>query len=81
MTGLGGVARGRWRALAGVLVTMLALAGANLVYTNWVDRSSNRKWCELISTLDDSYKAARPQTAAGQKVAADIAKLRVDLGC
>lgn len=37
--------------------------------------------CALIVTLDNTYRANPPTTTTGQEVAANVHKLRMDLGC
>lgn len=69
-----------WPVLAAYLAATIA-AGASMVYANRVARESERRWCGLITTLDDAYREHPPQSDAGRQVAADIAHLRIDLGC
>lgn len=45
------------------------------------EREADRRWCELLITLDDAYGATPPQSSTGQRLAADVHNLRVDLGC
>lgn len=45
------------------------------------EADNNRKWCDLVSTLDDAYTANPPQTPTGRQVASQIHFLRVDFGC
>lgn len=44
-------------------------------------RTSDRKFCELISAQDDAWSETTPATATGRRVAAAVHKLRRDLGC
>ena len=78
----------RWYLLVAVVVSMMMLAAAGIVYTNWAiargaaaERESDRRWCQLLTTLDDAYQAAPPQTETGRRLAADVHKLRAELGC
>lgn len=75
------ISRGHWWSLAVVYFTLLVIAVGNVVYTQHVDHESNRKWCELIMSLDNAYKEAPPQTPTGIKIAQDVARLRVNLDC
>jgi hypothetical protein len=70
-----------WYVLAAVMVSMLLTSAAGLIYTNHVQRQSEQRWCGLVTTLDDAYRATPPQTPTGRDVAARIAALRTDLGC
>lgn len=78
----------RWYLLAAVVVSLLLTAVAGVVYTNWsigqqnrAERENDRRWCELLTTLDDAYQASPPQSPAGRQLAADVHKLRAELGC
>lgn len=63
-------------------VVMLALTGAAMQYANYVDRKSNRAWCELITGLDERYRSlpgdASPQA---REFAAEVHELRLHLDC
>lgn len=71
----------------------LCVALAGVVYTNYVQKQadrrstaeradSDRRWCALLSDLDDAYQAPPgPTTEVGRKVAAEIHRLRVGFGC
>lgn len=63
-------------------VVMIALTGAAMQYANYVDRKSNRAWCELITGLDERYQAL-PADASPQarEFAAEVHQLRVELDC
>lgn len=45
------------------------------------EREADRRWCRLLTTLDDAYQAAPPQSDTGRRLAADVHALRADLGC
>jgi hypothetical protein len=68
---------------AGVLALVLAvvLGGLEIWYSNHVARESNRAWCSLIDTLDDTYRQQPPTTPTGEQVAAEVHALRLRLGC
>jgi hypothetical protein len=69
----------------------IALAG--VVYTNYVQSQarhrteaeraeSDRRWCALLTELDNAYATSPgPTTEVGKKVAAEIHQLRVGFGC
>lgn len=73
--------RRSWELLAVSFVCAFLAAGASMVYANKVARDSERKWCGIVSTMDDAYRATPPRSPAGRKVAADIAQLRSQFGC
>lgn len=70
-----------WQWLAVSFVCAFLAAGLSMAYANRVARESERKWCNIVSTMDDSYAQTPPQTPAGRRIAADIAKLRTEFGC
>lgn len=49
-------------AVVTVLLSVLAMVGINLVYTNYVDTNSNQVWCDIINGLDSRYSKL-PQNA------------------
>lgn len=67
--------------LAVSMMCAFLAAGASMLYANRVARESNRQWCDIVVTMDDSYRQTPPQTPAGRKFADAIAKLRNDFGC
>jgi hypothetical protein len=42
---------------------------------------SERKWCSVVGTLDDSYRRQPPTTPTGMSVAKSIHDLRRELHC
>lgn len=77
-----------WYGLLAVLVSLLMLGGAGWWYTTYAiaqqeraERESDRRWCQLLGTLDDAYRAAPPQSETGKRLAADVHNLRAELGC
>lgn len=83
------LSRPRWMVLATVVLSMLAVGMAGVVYTGHVDsrraaaeRESDRRWCDLLVTLDDAYRSGTPPTTEiGKRVAVAIHDLRAQLGC
>jgi hypothetical protein len=45
-----------WKVL-GALAAFAALVTFSILYTNHVQRVSDRRWCELIPSLDDRYQS------------------------
>lgn len=70
-----------WYAVTALVLSCLVVAGVSVQYANYVDRKSNQRWCELLATLDDAYRATPPRSPAGKKVASDVVRLRKDFGC
>lgn len=72
-----------------IFVTMLALALANVVYTNHVARLSDmrnrdraRDFCEVIVIIDDRYHQLPPSADShAQQFADAIHAYRLKLGC
>jgi len=73
--------RRSWELLAVSMVCAFLAAAASMAYANRVARDSERKWCNIVATLDDAYRETPPQTPAGRKFAADVHRLRGDFGC
>lgn len=78
----------RWYRFAAVVVSLLVLGIASVSWTAYVDhrraaaeRESDRRWCDLLSTLDEAYSSTPPSTDLGRRVADAIHSLRVDLDC
>lgn len=70
-----------WYAVTALVVACFIVAAVSVQYANYVDRKSNQRWCELLSTLDEAYRATPPRTEPGKKVAEDIVRLRQEFGC
>lgn len=64
-------------------VSIIAVVIAGITYTGYVQRQSDHRWCELITTLDEGYQSSpqQPTTPRGVKLRDDIHQLRKDLGC
>lgn len=68
--------------LAILALIVAVLVGINsIIYANNVGRSTDRKWCEVIGTLDNFYMKTPPSTDAGRQFAVEIHSLRARLGC
>lgn len=65
-----------------VMVVWLVLAPA-VVYALSVynTRQSEKAWCEIITVLDDAYKAAPPTTDTGRRIAVAMVGIRRSYGC
>lgn len=67
----------------GIIVFSFAiLVVVSIFYTNLVQHQSERKWCDLMVTLDDSYRPNYDKlTVPGKTVADQIHRLRGEFGC
>lgn len=70
-----------WRALVACLLVAAGSSAISIIYANAAARQSEQRWCGIVTTLDDAYRATPPQTPAGQKIAAEFAQLRHDFRC
>ncbi|GAB2951801.1 hypothetical protein GCM10027280_45240 [Micromonospora polyrhachis] len=70
-----------WYTLLAVVVSVLVTAAAALVIADRAARESERRWCDVITTMDEAYRVAPPQTEIGQRLARDLAALREDFDC
>ena len=68
-------------ALAMMFVFAALVGVGSIVYSNRTAAESERKWCGLVTSLDDAYRSAPPQSPLGQKLARDIYQLRLDFHC
>jgi len=64
-----------------VLFFAVLVGAGSVVYSNHVAAESQRKWCSLISTMDEAYSATPPTTEIGRKLARDIKSLRAEFDC
>lgn len=72
-----------WWAVFTAVVCISAAMIFSVLYANSVDRESNRRWCGVVTTLDDAYNQSgtRPQSQIGLDLAREIRQLRIDFGC
>jgi len=77
-----------WYTLAVSVLLLIVLGVGGVLYTNRTvseqdkaERANDQRWCKLLTTLDEAYRATPPQSPTGQRVAADIHNLRAELGC
>lgn len=70
-----------WYALLVSFLASVVIAGTCLIYTAQMQQRSDRRWCALLSNLDETYKESPPRTEAGQRQAAEIRRLRKAFGC
>lgn len=81
-----------WYSLAAIFLSMVILATVSvLISVHYSDQQAvrvqrysddqNRKWCDIVTTLDSAYRANPPTTTTGKKLAADMHALRERIGC
>jgi len=77
-----------WWTLAVSVALLIVLGVGGVLYTNRtvsqqdkLERANDQRWCKLLTTLDEAYRATPPQSPTGQRLAADIHNLRAELGC
>lgn len=82
------LSRPRWMVLVTVVLSMLLVALVAVGWTGYVDsereaseREADRRWCQLLNTLDEAYSTVPPTSELGRRVANAIHTLRVDLDC
>lgn len=66
-------------ALLMVLVAAFLVAAGSWAYTGHAQQESDRRWCNLLATLDNPGTPAT--TERGLEIQRQIHALRVDLGC
>ena len=84
----GPLSRPRWVVLVTVVLSMMGLAVTGVSYTSYVDseresaeRDADRRWCQLLVTLDEAYSTVPPASEIGHRVAGAIHTLRIELDC
>jgi hypothetical protein len=73
-----GAVRAVW-SLVMVLVMAVLVAGGGIAYTRHVQQQADRRWCDLLGTLDQPR--VPPTTARGRAVQDQIHRLHGQLGC
>lgn len=73
--------RPKWYGPLAVVLTALSFSLAALLVSTYNTRQSERKWCYLLTTLDDAYQETPPQTVPGQNIAKAIGDLRMGYSC
>lgn len=63
------------------LACAIVMGVASFQYSNYVDRKNKHQWCTIVETLDDTYTANPPQTAAGKRLAGEFARMRKEFHC
>jgi hypothetical protein len=68
-----------WWSVLMVLAAAIAVGTACVVYTQHMQHQADRRWCDLLSTLDQPQ--APPTTDRGLVIQRKLHHLRGDLGC
>lgn len=76
-----GIMRPGWYWWAAMLASSLVFALGAMFISLHAQAESERKWCSVVSTLDEAYRQQPPATPLGQRIAADMAALRKSLRC
>lgn len=66
--------------LLSFLSAIIVTAGG-ILYTGYVDSQSNKRWCSLITLIDDTNIKTPPTTEIGKQYAIEIRKIRNEFGC
>lgn len=67
-----------------LVLLSFALAGASILWSAHDVTANDRKWCALVSTIDQANAAAHPQPPKGSfgaRFVTEIHALRGELGC
>jgi len=75
------ITRGALYGLLIAYVCLFAVAFISIQYANYAVRTSNQKWCSMITSLDDTYREQPPATNLGRKLARDFNELRREFEC
>jgi len=75
------ISRGALYGLIATYVSSILMVAVAIWYANYVDRQSNRQWCELIVSIDDAYSGAPATNPSGKKVAEEFHRLRTQFAC
>jgi hypothetical protein len=75
-----------WWAIFTSIVCTAATVIAGVIYVNTVASDSERKWCGIVVTLDDSYSLPRapgasPPSTVGQRIMDEMKRLRREFDC
>lgn len=68
-------------ALVALVTSMVITAGVAIQFSAYNTRTSEQKWCTLVTELDKTYQAVPPTTTTGQSVASAIHNLTREFHC
>lgn len=75
------ISRSTWYILVTIYVSLLAVVGAGIWYTNYTAVQTNRKWCGTLRVFHQSYGDNPPTTQTGRDIQRQIEQLYVDFHC
>lgn len=76
-----GISRSTLYILVMIYVSMLAVVGAGIWYTNHTAEQNNRRWCGTLRVFHDAYASSPPTTRAGRDIRAQLEQLYADFRC
>jgi hypothetical protein len=62
-------------------IACMLMTIVSITYADHIDSQSNRRWCGVMTTLDDAYTEVPPQQPAGIHLAQEIKTLRHEFDC
>ena len=63
-------------ALSSIVMGIVAIE-----YANYAISQNQQQWCEIVTTLDNSYRKNPPTAPVQQHLAVEFARLRAQFGC
>jgi hypothetical protein len=75
------IRRNNFRVLITGLLAFMLLVSFNIWYTNYVQRQSDQRWCELIPSLDDRYQALNTEDPEAIRFRGQVNRIRKSLPC
>lgn len=72
---------GTWYRVTALMVVSATFSGLALALALHANAESDRKWCSIVGTLDESWRESPPTSPSGKNLAGDIRRLREELRC
>lgn len=70
-----------WWPIMALFGSMILLTVFNVWYTNHEATATGRKFCEIVGTLDDTYKKTPASSQTGRDVREAMHRLHINLDC
>lgn len=64
-----------------VYIAIFVMFAGNVLYATYSVRENGRKFCAIITTVNDAYATEEPKTELGIKLKNDYRQLERDLDC
>jgi len=64
-----------------VYLSIFAMVLINISYSTYAVRENGRKFCSIITTVNDAYSKDDPKTEIGVQLKKDYIQLERDLNC